>query len=49
MADQPHHSWSPVPEISLVMFSLRCLWIVVQLIAVYFLIDHVSPFFYQRY
>jgi hypothetical protein len=28
---------------------IRCVWIVIQLIVVYCLTNHVSPFFYQRF
>jgi hypothetical protein len=30
-------------------FGLRCVWIVLQLMAAYCLANQVSPFFYQRF
>jgi hypothetical protein len=39
----------PVPSIPIWRFYLRCIWIAMQLIAVYCLANQVSPFFYQRF
>ena len=40
---------SPIPDMPWWQFFLRCLWIAVQLIAVYCLANQVGPFFYQRF
>ena len=43
-------SWlCPVEDMSPGMFYLRCLRIVVQLIAAYWFSTQVSPFFYQQF
>jgi hypothetical protein len=38
-----------MPDIGLPVFWLRCLWVVIQLVAVYCLTNEASPFFYQRF
>jgi hypothetical protein len=39
----------PVPEIPASEFYVRCLWVVVRLIAAYWFANKVSPFFYQQF
>lgn len=39
----------PIAGMSWWMFYLRCIWIVLQLVAVYCLAHQASPFFYQRF
>jgi hypothetical protein len=39
----------PIPDMPLWMFYLRCVWILLQIIAAYCLANEVSPFFYQRF
>jgi hypothetical protein len=41
--------WHPIPEIPVGTFYLKCLWIVIQLVAAYWFSSRVSPFFYQRF
>ena len=40
---------NPVPEIAVGTFYLRCLWVVIQLVAAYIFAERVSPFFYQQF
>jgi len=43
-------SWiRPIPEMSASAFYLRCLWVVVQLVAAYCFANEASPFFYQQF
>jgi hypothetical protein len=39
----------PVPELPAWKFYLRCLWVVVQVVAAYWFSSQVSPFFYQQF
>jgi hypothetical protein len=40
---------SPVDGIPAGRFYLRCLWVVVQLMAAYWFSSDVGPFFYQQF
>lgn len=40
---------SPVEDMSFGEFSLRCIWIVFQILASYCLANQVTPFFYQQF
>jgi hypothetical protein len=39
----------PIPEMSASEYYLRCLWVVVQLVAAYCFANEASPFFYQQF
>lgn len=49
MVQNPNTWLRPVPELPAGGFYLRCLWVVVRLIAAYWFSSHVSPFFYQQF
>ena len=49
MIDKLRAWTSPIPDMPARTFYLRCLWIVVQILAAYCLANQVSPFFYQRF
>lgn len=49
MEESPSTWLRPVPEIAASQFYLRCLWVVVRLIAAYWFATKVSPFFYQQF
>ena len=49
MADNSGTWLRPVAEIPAREFYLRCLWVVVRLVAAYWFASKVSPFFYQQF
>jgi hypothetical protein len=49
MEENPSTWLRPVAEIAAREFYLRCLWVVVRLIAAYWFATKVSPFFYQQF